>query len=224
MTKTPRLVLIHATRVAIEPIETAASALWPEAETITILEEGLSVDRAKSEELPLDLWERIVGLCKYAEGLGSDGVLFTCSAFGAAIEDAAESAAVPVLKPNEAMFDEAFRRGDRAALIYTFEPAAQGMLDEFNEAAKKQRPAATIRAVFCDGALEAKRAGDHATHDRLVAQTAATIKDADVIMLAQFSMASAAAAARETTPIPVLTSPEAAITEMKRRIETCQEE
>ncbi len=222
MAKSPRLVLIHATRVAIDPIETAASKLWPEAETVSILEEGLSVDRAKSEDLSLDLWDRIVGLSKYAERIGSDGVLFTCSAFGAAIEAAADSSAIPVLKPNEAMFDDAFRYGDRAVLIHTFKPAAEGMLEEFREAAKTNRPAARIRAVYCEGALDAKRAGDHATHDKLIAGTAAHIADADVIMLAQFSMASAALAAREQTSIPVLTSPEAAITEIKRRVESGQ--
>ena len=60
MQKHHRIALIHATRVAIEPIETAASELWPEAELITILEEGLSVDRAKSAELSVEISERIV--------------------------------------------------------------------------------------------------------------------------------------------------------------------
>lgn len=213
-----RIALIHATRVAIEPIETAAKELWPEAETVTILEEGLSIDRAKSPELTSDLRDRIVGLSKYAEGLGSDGVLFTCSAFGQAIEDAADGSTVPVMKPNEAMFAEAFDYGDRAVMIYTFKPSATGMEDEFRDVSKGLRPSATIRSVFCDGALAAKREGDEATHNRLIAETAAAIEDADVILLAQFSMAPAAVAVRTRTDTPVLTSPESAIREMQRRI------
>ena len=215
----PRIALIHATRVAIDPVETAAKALWPEAETITILEEGLSEDRRKSVSLSPDLWNRIGALAGYAESIGSHGILFTCSAFGGAIEDAAGRAAVPVMKPNEAMFDAAFAHGERVAMIYTFPPAAAGMEEEFREAAKARGSAARIASIFCDDALEAKRAGDNETHDRLIAETAAGIDDADVILLAQFSMAGAADAARARISVPVLTSPEAAIEKMRERIE-----
>lgn len=213
-----RLALIHATRVAIDPIETAARTLWPEAETITILEEGLSEDRRKSEALSQPLHDRIVALAGYAESIGSHGILFTCSAFGEAIEDAAGRAAVPVMKPNEAMFDAAFSYGDRVAMIYTFPPAAAGLEVEFDEAAKARDSCATITSVFCDDALDVLRNGDDETHDALIAKTAAGISDVDVILFAQFSMASAAAQARQLTEIPILTSPEAAVTAMRDRL------
>jgi len=222
MPSRPRLALIHATRVAIDPIETAAKELWPEAETISILEEGLSVDRAVTTELTRELSERILGLSHYAELAKSDGVLFTCSAFGCAIEAAANQSVIPVMKPNEAMFEAAFKYGDRVAMIYTFEPAAKGMEQEFREAAASRGRSATLVSVFAPKALEAKRDGDEDTHDRLVAETAASIQDVDVILLSQFSMASAAPLARTKTDIPVLTSPHAAITEMRKRIEAAE--
>ena len=59
MPSRPRLALIHATRVAIDPVEKAAKELWPEAETISILEEGLSIDRAVTTELTTELSETI---------------------------------------------------------------------------------------------------------------------------------------------------------------------
>lgn len=220
MKTSPRIALIHATRVAIEPIESAASKLWPEAETITILEEGLSTDRQKSRELTPDLRRRIVGLARYAESANADAILFTCSAFGQAIDEAAASSPTPVVKPNEAMFDAAFAHGARIAMIYTFPPAAPGLEEEFREAATSRKSDATLEVFFADGALAAKRAGDAATHDRLVAETAARVENADAIMLAQFSMAGAADAVRQRASAPVLTSPEAAIMEIRRRVET----
>lgn len=222
MTDSPRIALIHATRLAIDPIELAASELWPEAETVTILEEGLSIDRVKSEELSLDLRNRITELTRYAYGLGSDGVLFTCSAFGEAIDAASDEFPIPVMKPNEAMFAEALAMGDRVVLITTFAPAAAGMEKEFRETAALVRPSATLRSVYCDNAIAAKRAGDKDTHDALIAETAATIRDADVIMLGQFSMSGSASIARTRTEIPILTSPESAINAIRKRITTKQ--
>ena len=218
MTRKPRIALIHATRVAIDPIETAAKALWPEAETISILEEGLSVDRQKSQDLSRDMLRRIVDLTRYAEASDADGVLFTCSAFGAAIDRANAEAGIPVMKPNEAMFDAAFNHGNRVAMIYTFPPAAGGMEEEFREAAKERGSPAEITSYFSDGALDAKRAGDDALHNRLIVQTAQSIDGADVILLAQFSMAGAVDDVRKATSVPVLTSPEAALAEIKRRV------
>lgn len=210
--------MIHATRVAIDPIEDAAKALWPEAETISILEEGLSVDRQKTQELSGDMFRRIIDLTRYAEASEADGVLFTCSAFGAAIDRANAEARIPVMKPNEAMFDAAFNHGNRIAMIYTFPPAAGGMEEEFREAAKELGSHAEITSYFCEGALDAKRADDDALQNRLIAQTAQSIDGADVILLAQFSMAGAADDVRKATSVPVLTSPEAALSEIKRRV------
>ncbi|MGI9506011.1 MAG: aspartate/glutamate racemase family protein [Geminicoccaceae bacterium] len=218
MTQPCRIALIHATRLAIDPIEEAASRLWPDAETISILEEGLAADRARSDALTPALADRIVQLARYAEGAGADGILYTCSAFGSAIETAASTSPLPVMKPNEAMFDAAFSYGDRVSMIYTFEPAAGGLAEEFREEAERRGSEAVLNTVFSEGALDAKRTGDQQTHDRLIAETAAAIDDADVIMLAQFSMASAAPLARDLSGKPVLTSPEAAIEATRRRM------
>jgi len=219
MAKKKRIALIHATRVAIDPIETAAQKIWPEAEMISILEKGLSIDRAQSKSLTPDLKDRIVSLARYAEDIGADGVLYTCSAFGEGIDEAARTSKIPVLKPNEAMFKVAFSYGDRAALIYTFPPSAGSMEEEFKEEARRRGSRAALSPVFCEGAIDAKRAGDHDRHDHLIAETAARIKDADVIMLAQFSMAGAAALAETKTNIPILTSPDAAIEEIRQRVD-----
>ncbi len=218
MPDTVRLVLIHATRLAMDPIEETLRRDWPDAEVISILEEGLSIDRAKPGASDADLDRRIVALARYGEDLQADGILFTCSAFGTGIEEAARTSPLPVLKPNESMFKSAFARGERAVMVYTFEPAVVGMEREFREAAALHRPNATIRSVLAAGAREALQNGDGAAHNRIIAETAANLRDADVILLAHFSMAPAGALARESTDIPVLSSPEAAVAEMKQLV------
>ena len=215
MTKPTRIALIHATRVAITPIEDAGKSLWPEAELVSILEEGLSLDRA-SNRVPLpEINARIVELARYAERLQPDGILYTCSAFGEGIMQAARSSDLPVHRPNEAMFDAALELGENIAMIYTFPPSLKGMEEEFKQAATEQNPNASIRSVYAEGAMEALRAGDASTHNSLVAEAAKNIDDASAILLAQFSMAQAAPQIRTATHIPVLTSPEAAIQKMQ---------
>lgn len=196
----PRIALVHATPVAMEPVREAFLAGWPEAETVNLLDDGLTIDRARTAEPTPALTERIITLATYARGAGAAGVLFTCSAFGAAIDAAALRLDVPVLKPNEAMFRQALARGPNIAMIATFGPSVAGMAAEFN-------------------ALAALRVGDAETHDRLVAGAAVELDGFDAIMLAHFSTSRAAPAVRAVAGAPVLTSPDAAVAAMRALVE-----
>ena len=42
----PRIVLIHAVAVAVDPVAAAFADGWPEAELVNLLEDSLSRDRA----------------------------------------------------------------------------------------------------------------------------------------------------------------------------------
>lgn len=212
----PRITLIHATPIAMEPIRQAFEATWPEAEAVNLLDDSLSPDRAKSKGIPDELIQRLVALTRYAQLMGSDAVLFTCSAFSKAIEIAAAKATFPVLKPNEAMFESAIRRGGRTAMIYTFAPAREGMEQEFREEANKINPEASLTSFLAEGAIEAVRAGDIETHNRLVAEKAATLSGFDAITLAHFSTARARKSVEAVTAIPVMTSPDAAVVKLRK--------
>jgi Asp/Glu/hydantoin racemase len=211
----PRIALVHATPIAMEPIKASFAASWPEAELINILEDGLSPDRAKVSELTDELRDRIMALASYGLQAKADAVLFTCSAFGEAIEMAAAQLPVPILKPNEAMFQSAIGEGGRVAMLYTFSPARAGMEDEFREEAARLNSAATLECFLVEGAIEAVRSGDVKTHNRLVAEKAASLKGFDAIMLAHFSTAPALASVKRVTSTPVFSSPDAAVSKLR---------
>src|SRR5688572_6234944 len=106
-TRVIRIALIHAVTVAMDPIRRAFEELWPDAELVNILDDALSPDRTRDEHLTPAMRQRIFDLGRYALSTGANGVLYTCSAFGSAIDAFAASTERPVLKPNEAMFAHA---------------------------------------------------------------------------------------------------------------------
>lgn len=214
-----RIALIHATPVAVEPIAQSFRELWPEAETVGILDDGLAIDRAAAGELTSALSGRILALAEYGLSTGAKAILFTCSAFGSAIETAARSLPVPVLKPNEAMFEEALDHGDDIGMVATFGPAVALMEQEFAEVAKRRRPGARLLSKLVPGAIEALRGGDSETHNRLVAEGIAGLASCDAILLAHFSTSRAGAACRALTSKPILSSPDAAVRQLRRLLE-----
>lgn len=210
-----RIALIHAVTVAMAPVHEAFARLWPEAEYTDLLDTALAPDRERDGELTAAMTGRIGTLAEYAAGTGAAGILFTCSAFGEAIEAAAAASPVPVLKPNEAMFEAALAAGKRIGMLATFLPSVAGMEDEFRQLADQRGASARIETICVEEAIVALKGGDGAAHDRLLAEAAPRLAGCDVVMLAHFSTARAEAAVRPALPCPVLTAPGAAVMRLK---------
>ena len=211
-----RIALIHALKHSIAPIEASFAALWPEAELANLLDDRLSADLARDGSLTPAMTERFLTLARYAAGCGADGILFTCSAFGPCIDECARDLApMPVLKPNEAMIEEAVSLAGpagRIGLLATFAPTLATMPAEFAAVA----PSATLVPALAGEALTALNRGDHAEHDRLAAVTARSLEGCDVVALAQFSLSSAAASVKAATGRPVLTTPDSAVRKLRQ--------
>ncbi len=214
-----RIALIHAVVAAMEPVRAAFERLWPDAECVNVLDDALAPDRARDGELKPEMSRRIGALADYALSLQPEGILFTCSAFGPAIEAVAAKAPVPVLKPNEAMFEEAMELGTRIVMLVTFPNAAESMRPEFEALAKARSVPARLETVYVADAMTALKAGNLETHNRLIAEAARGLGQADAILLGQFSMAPAAGAVAQAAKRPVLTSPESAVRKLKGLIE-----
>jgi Asp/Glu/hydantoin racemase len=212
----PRIVLFHATPVAMDPVKAAMDSLWPEAESVNLLDDGLTIDRAKDgTELSEGLIGRFVDFGRYAQRIGADGILITCSAFGPAIDRMQEELPLPILRPNEAMFREAIAAGDRIGMLATFAPAVATMEEEFRQFAAEAGTRASLDTIVVPDAIDLLRQGDADSHNRLVAETAPQLADHDAIMLAHFSTSRAADDVRSEVEVPVLAAPEAAVTRMK---------
>ena len=207
-----RIALIHALRHSPPPIEAAFRAAWPEATLMNLLDDSLSADLARAGALDEVMTGRFLTLSRYAVATGADAILFTCAAFGPCIEAvAAEQAGRPVLKPNEAMIEEAVKQGKKIGLLATFAPTLESMPPEFPAGVE-------VKCKLAEGALAAMDRGDFAEHDRLAAEAAKDLADCDVIALAQFSLARAKPLVEAATGKPVLTTPDSAVRKLRRML------
>ena len=211
-----RIALIHALAHSLAPIEAGFARLWPEVRRTNLLDDSLSADLAHDGALTPAMTARFLALARYTARTGADAILFTCSAFGPCIEAcAAALAPLPVLKPNEAMIEEALALAGphgRVGLVASFAPTLASMPPEFAAAA----PGMTLLPCLAEGAVAALDRGDGAEHDRLVAQAAAQLADCDLIALSQFSLARAADVVSRATGKPVLTTRDSAVRKLRR--------
>lgn len=215
----PRIALIHALSHSVAPINAAMERDWPAAVRMNLLDDSLSADLAAGRvTLEGGMQRRFDQLADYARETGADAILFTCSAFGPCIESVARRLSpIPVLKPNEAMIADAAGlmarsgQGGSLGLLSTFAPTLVSMPREF--------PAGLVlKTHLVEGAMQALNAGDTETHDRLIAEGARVLagQGCQALALAQFSMARARAVAEDATGLPVLTTPDSAVSLLKR--------
>lgn len=212
----PRIALVHAMPLAVEPTVQAFRELWPRARVTNLLDDSLAADLAQAGSITPAIVERFVALARYSAACGADAVLFTCSAFGSAIDAAQRAVAVPVLKPNEAMLEEALAAGSRVALLTTFEPSIPSLRSELEKLAADRGMRLRIQARAVPAAIQALQQGKPSEHDRLIAAAAEEIGPCDALVLGQFSMARAAAGIPPRPGRQVLTSPRSAVARLKR--------
>src|SRR6201997_3073931 len=131
-----RIALIHALKHSLAPIAASFAKLWPDARLMNLLDDSLSADLARDGRLTDAMTERFLSIGRYAASTGADGILFTCSAFGQCIEAVAGAhAPMPVLKPNEAMIEQAAKSGRKVGLLSSFPPTLASMPREFPSSA-----------------------------------------------------------------------------------------
>jgi Asp/Glu/hydantoin racemase len=167
--------------------------------------------RARAEGVTEAVREAVAVEILRLAGEGAAVVLCTCSTLGPGAELAATRTDVPVLRIDRPMVEEALAAGSRiliaAALASTLGPTRDLVLRVGAE--RGLRP--EIREVVAEGSWPLFEAGDRQGYWRRIAETVrAEVGDAEVVVLAQASMAGAA----ELLPdlgIPVLSSPEAGL-------------
>lgn len=216
----PRIALIHATPLAMEPINDAFGRLWPQARCMNILDDSLSSDLAAMGRINDGIVRRFHALADYAIQAGVKGILFTCSAFGPAIESVAAISRMPTLKPNEAIFEAALEHGRRIGMLTTFAPAIAPLEEEFWAMALERGVDVSLETCCVPEAFDAARMGDAALHDQLVAAAAARFKDHDAVLLVQFSTSTARALVEHAVQgrCPVFTSPDSAVLHLQRAL------
>jgi Asp/Glu/hydantoin racemase len=211
----PKIYLVHAMALSMGPVEASFRKLWPQPRLAHLLEDSLPADLKQDGRLTEQMIGRFRDLGRYCAGAGADAILFSCSAFGPAIDAVKHDQKIPVLKPNEALYNELIATGGRTALLATFPPSLPSMAAEIKAHALQAGAKLEVRTCLVEGALDALTRGNADEHNRLIAEAALAYADCESIAFAQFSMAPAATLAEARLGKPVLTTPDSAVRKLK---------
>jgi Asp/Glu/hydantoin racemase len=213
-----RVVMIHALAESIPPVRLAFMEEFPEAEVINLLDEGLLVDFPGS--ITPSLRRRMSDLICYCQDHNADAIGLACSVYAPVVDSACDLVDVPLVSSYGPVMAEAVAAGSRVGVIATnkatmsdaehyLKVAAQ---EAGREVVVKQRLAADLIQVLRDK-------GHQAFEKRLEQETLTLSTEADVVLLSQFSFATALDHLRKISPVPVLSAPHSSARRLKKMLE-----
>lgn len=215
MAKSPSIVLFSVHKDAMDAAVRVFTTDWPEARISNLLDDGLFAWVRETGDVVPEMYDVFRTLTRYMVSRGADGILFTCSAFRECIDACVAEFDVPILKPNDAMIERALNAGSRIAVMATVGPTIPSISAEIQEMAAVRGQKIELVPYMVEDAFDALAGGDAARHDALVAARARTIRNCDVIVLAQFTLSRAVPAVAAVSTIPIYNSPGAAVAKMR---------
>ncbi|MEA2155336.1 MAG: hypothetical protein QOE11_1476 [Solirubrobacteraceae bacterium] len=207
----PRTVgFLHTSPVHVPAFRALLSDLAPGMRDVHLVDEDLLAD-ARRDGLGPGLRVRLLGRLQELAGHEPSVVVCTCSTLGGDAERLAERLQTAVLRIDRPMAERAVALGGRVALVAAVQSTLGPTRELFDECAAGSERAVALVDAPCLDAWALFEGGDHAGyHERVARHVRGLAGEVDVVVLAQATMAPAAALL-EDLAIPLLTSPRLAV-------------
>ena len=209
-----RVVMIHAVAESMQPTKLAFQEVFPEAELVNLLDEGLFLDF--DDQLTPALRRRMTQLICYSAEYGAQAIGLACSVYTPMVEMVCGVVDVPIVSSYGPVMGEAVQAGRRVGLIAAV-PATLRDAEYFLQQAARECGASTeVYPRLAEDLMEVKRhEGEAAFCRRLAEEVDKLAPHVDAVLLTQFSMASALAHLRSTAAVPVLSAPHSSARRLK---------
>lgn len=210
----PLVALVHATPAAIGPAKSAFAEAFSEAELWHLLDDRLAADADAAGGLTPPLRKRMLTLIGHAVDNGADAVQLTCSMYGQVAQLAEQFWDVPVHGSDEKMLRElGWSKPARVGVIGSLSSAVADSAHRLGEIV----PDTEIVPITATGAAEAAASG-HAEELFVALENAARGHEVGVFVLAQYSLTPQWRRLEAALSVPVLSPPQLAAGELRRRL------
>jgi Asp/Glu/hydantoin racemase len=201
---------LHTSPVHIPVFRALLAELDPDVADVQLVDESLLADvreRGYDASIEARLLDRLHELAGHDPAV----IVCTCSTLSGHAERLDGQVGAPVLRIDRPLAERAVAHGGRVALVAAVESTLGPTRALFEECASATRSGAAVVDAPCLEAWPLFERGDLAGfHEHIARHVRALAADADVVVLAQASMAPAAALLADVT-IPVLSSPRLAV-------------
>ena len=213
-----RVVMIHALAESIPPVRLAFQEEFPGAEVINLLDEGLLIDFPGT--ITPNLRRRMSDLICYSRDHDADAIGLACSVYAPVVDSARDLVDVPLVSSYGPVMQEAVAAGPRVGVIATNAATMSDSEFYLNLAAQEAGKEIYVTQRLATDLIQVLREEGHpAFEKRLEQEVLALAPEVDVVLLSQFSFATALEHLQQVSPVPVLSAPHSSARTLKKMLE-----
>jgi Asp/Glu/hydantoin racemase len=176
--------------VTVEPLKALAAEFIPDVTVVNFVDDSILPQLAERGGNVALVAPRLVQYARFAQEVGAEVILSACSSVGEVVPELQAAVRIPVVRIDEAMAEEAVRRGARIGVAATLSTTLTPTMTLLTRKAREASKDVTLSPRCIDAAYERLLAGDREGHDRLLAAALSDLAEAnDLVVLAQASMA-----------------------------------
>ena len=213
--------VLHTSFALVEPLSKLFKQEIPDVRIVNIVDDSLLADARAAGHVTPSIVRRMVAYATAAQSAGADAIFNTCSSVGEVADVMRQAVDIPVVKIDDVMAAEAVQSGKTIAVVATVPTTLGPTVRLVERKAREAGKEVTINRHLVEGAFDVLVAGDAKKHDEMVsAEIVRAAQAADVVVLAQASMARLVPQLEGKLPVPVLSSPERAVRQLRQVLET----
>jgi Asp/Glu/hydantoin racemase len=213
------VVAVYTGQGLCDPLKAVFKDLLPDVRLINLIDDSLIADVNRAGRITPAVYGRLLNYYQIAEGMGADVIFNTCSSVGEVADEAQRFIGVPIVKIDDAMAARAAVSYDRIAVLATLPSTLEPTMRLIRRHAEAAGRSVEMISGLAEGAFDALVSGWPEEHDRILLETAKRAAgEADVLVLAQGSMARMEKQLAGLIGKPVLSSPRLGVLRVKETL------
>lgn len=208
--------VLHTTPVTIQGLAPQFARELPGVRQTNFLDDTMLPEINAAGEITPAVRCRFYALAAAAAASRPDAILCACSSVGGLLEEARGIVSVPALRIDDPMACEAVARGTRIAVSATLASTLGPTMDLIRRRAEEAGKEISLTPFLVEGAGALLAQGRMEEYRQAVAgRISEALQGSDVVVLAQASMADAAALLPDAASLPILTSPRSGVAALR---------
>lgn len=208
--------VLHTTPVTIQGLAPQFARELPGVRQTNFLDDTILPEINEAGGITPAVRYRFYALAAAAAASRPDAILCACSSVGGLLEEVRGIVTVPALRIDDPMAREAVARGKRIAVSATLASTLGPTMDLIRRRAEEAGKEISLTPFLVEGAGTLLAQGRMDEYRRAIADRLSEALDGnDVVVLAQASMADAAALLPNASSLPILTSPQSGVAALR---------
>ncbi|WP_077328982.1 aspartate/glutamate racemase family protein [Virgibacillus siamensis] len=215
-----KIAIVHTTPVTVDSLKALIDETVPNSEIVNFVDDSILPELIQNGGDVNRVENRLIQYYKFAEQVGANIVLNACSSVGEVVAEGQKQVGVPIVRIDEPMAENAIKSGRKIGVIATLETTLKPTITLLNSKSAELNREVEIFSKVAGEAYQRLIAGDKDDHDQIIAEALTKMgEEADVVVLAQASMARVVSTLPKELQNKFLSSPESGVERVKETLE-----